>query len=596
MRNLKYFEKLDNVDSLISLSNATGYEQTFVEISNYFDNPHIIKYFFEKIDAERWVDAILNSEFIKKYRSGKIEVIDNNQFDWFFMSYLLKVADKVPNQVSDYLKSIAAIDDVRLHERTIEVMLRLPCNIAADLVHNEIEWCKTKDNLYGLYPEFAGKLILHIQECNEEVAFNLIKGILKVDGITREVGKPGAENYYKTTDIKAKFSDWEYQSILNKYISNFVLRSENNIQNLNYLFVLLTNVLSLEKDDPQNDYSWVWRSSFDDNDQTRHISGIKEYLLITIRDLCIDLINQDSERFNEIYQSLRNYEWTILKRLSIYLSVKFPAINLDLTKELIINTELYESSRTRNEYSLLLGSAFGIVDQDARNAVYNWIENGIDLDNYVKRYKEHEGFDPDEEKIEDYKSYWKKNRLHLIRNHLKGEWLELYESLVKEKGVPDHPEYSSYTTSWVGPTSPMSVDEINELDVDKLIQELREWKPSGGSRDPSPEGLSRKFSEAIKTNINKYKHLASLFIGLSPTYIRGMFQGFRDNISSLDDQSWSEIFKLSEWVLDQDYEIEIEQDIDSDEDPGWSWCRKTIASLLDAGLKKGESQIPIDLK
>ena len=203
-------------------------------------------------------------------------------------------------------------------------------------------------------------------------------------------------------------------------------------------------------------------------------------MLITLRDICIDLIHKDNDRFNEIIQILNHYEWTILKRLSIYLSVKFPKINFELTKELISNTGLYESNRTRNEYSLLLNSAFNLVGDEVQNTVYRWIDNGVDMDSYISRYKEHKGIEPNEEKIEDYKSYWKKNRLHLIRKDLKGDRKELYKSLVDEKGVPDHPEYSSYTTSWVGPTSPMTVDEINELDIELLIKKLKECLEQGG--------------------------------------------------------------------------------------------------------------------
>ena len=596
MKSMRFFEKLDHIDDLISSGDEHGYKQAFKMIASYLDDIFVCQYFFEKIEDDGWVDVIINSDFIKNYRLGKMPELENNQFDWFFMSYLLKVANKNSTQASVYLNTIAIIDNERLHERMIEVMLRLPCDIAADLAQNEITWCQTKENLYGLYPEFVGKLILHIQECNEGAAFELIKELLKVDVVTRETGKKGTDSYYKNIDVKAKYSDWEYQSILNKYISKFVLTSKNNIQVLKYLFEQLSNVLGLEKDDPANDYSWVWRNTLEDNEQTRHISGIKEYLLVSLRDICINLIKEDSGRFNEIIQILNNYEWTIFKRLSIYLCVKFPKIDLDLTKQLISNTELYESSRTRNEYSLLLDSAFGLVSQDVQNTVYNWIENGIDLDNYVNRYKEHEGAQPSEEEINDYKSYWKKTRLHLIRNYLEGDKLAEYHALVEEKGVPDHPEYSSYKTSWVGPTSPITVDEINELDIKKLVLELKEWKPSGKSMDPSPEGLSRNLSEAIKINIDKYKHSASSFKGLPPTYIRGMIQGLRDSISKLDDQSWSDIIVLSEWVLTQEYDIETEIDDDSDEDPGWSWCRKSIASLLGAGFKKGDGQIPITLK
>jgi len=596
MNDLRFFEKLDQIDALISSVDEHGYNLVFTQISEYLENLYICQYFFEKIEDDGWVDVIINSEFIKKYRLGQYSSLEDNQFDWFFMSYLIKVANKTQEQVSAYLKSIIALDDERLHERMIEVMMLLPCDIAADLAQNEVKWCRSKENIYGLYPRFAGKLILYIQECNGEVAFELIKELLKVDVVIREVGEPDTESYYKNIDVEAKYSDWEYQSILNKYISKYVINSNNKVQFLEYLFEHFSNVLSLENEDSKNDYSWIWRNTLEDNEQTRHISGIKEYLLVFIRDICIDLIKKDNSLFKEIIQKLNEYEWTIFKRLAIYLDVKFPDFDLEMTRQLLANTDLYESSRTRNEHSLLLDSAFGLVGEEVQNTILNWIENGADLQDYINRYMEHKGIQPSNEEIEDYKIHWKKTRLHLIRNHLEGKKLAEYHALIEEKGEPDHPEYSSYTTSWVGPTSPMTVEEIINLEISELVNELRKWKSSRKSMDPSPEGLSRNLSEAIKTNIDKFKHVASEFKGLPSTYIRGVFQGFRDNVSNLDRQSWPEIIDLSEWVLSQDYDIESEKDNDSDEDPGWSWCRKSIASLLDAGLKKGKGQVPFILK
>lgn len=596
MSNLKFFEKIDYIDGVVNSTESIGVDKAFQRITGYLDNPFICQYFFENIENEEWVDVIINSEFLEKYRSGEIPELIGNQFDWFFMGYLLKVAKNTPEPASTYIKSVITIDDERIHQRMIEVMLKLPCDISSDLATREIEWSKSKDDLFGLYPEFAGKLILHIQECNESVAFNFVREILKVDAVTRESGKTGSDSYYKSIDIKARYSDWEYQSVLNKYISKFVLNSTNCIKYIGYLFEHFSNVLSLEKEDPANDYSWVWRNTLEDNEQTRHISGIKEYLLVFLRDLSIDLIKGENRHFQEIVEELNKYEWTIFKRLSMYMSIKFPEINLGLTEELINDTGLYENSRTRNEYSLLLDSAFSLVSNDVQNIVYTWIEHGVDLEHYINRYKEHEGTPPSDEQIEDYKDYWKKTRLHLIRKHLEGDKLAEYEALIQEKGEPDHPEYSSYTTSWVGPTSPLSVEEINQLDIKDLVAYLKNWKPGGKSMDPSPEGLSRKLSEAIKADIDRYKHSASLFKELPPTYVRGLFQGFRDNFSSLDPQSWPGILDLSEWVLSLGYDTQPEQDTDSDEDQGWSYCRQTISSLLDSGLQKGDGQIPINSK
>ena len=595
MTKSRFFEKLDLVDSLINSVGNSSYDDAFEKISAYFDNPYICQYFFEQVEDEKWLDSIITSEFIKKYRSGEIRTLLNNQFDWLFMGYLLRVTGHIAELASSYIKSIIYLDDEWLHQRMIEVMLRLPCNISADLAIAEIEWCRAKDNLFGSYPDFAGKLILHVQQCNESVAFDFIREILKVDLVTRESGESDG-NSYKNNDVKARYSDWRYKEVLNKYISKFVLNSNNCLQYIGYFFEQLSNVLSLERDYTENDYSWIWRNTLEDNEQTRHIGSIKEHLLVFLRDLSINLIRGDNNRFQAVVQELNKYEWTIFKRLSMYMSVKFPEIDLDLTERLICNTSLYENSHTRNEYSLLLDSAFNIVSKDAQNTVYAWIEDGVDLDGYINWFKKHKGVIPSEEEINDYKDYWKKTRLYLIRNYLEGQKLKEYKALIEEKGEPDHPEYSSYTTTWVGPTSPLSVDEIKQLDIEDLVIKLKEWKPSGESMAPSPEGLSRQLSEAIKTDIDRYGHSASLFIGLPPTYIRGLIQGFRDNISNLDHESWPEIIQLSEWVLSQENDSGAEYDADSEEDPGWSWCRRTIASLLDAGLGKGDGQLPIDLK
>lgn len=596
MTNLRFFEKLDFVDNLINSADHTSFSGAFKQISDHLDDQFICQYFLEKIDSEQWAEAILNSDFIKEAKSKKIPSLKNNQFDWLFLGYILKIADRVPELASSYLKSIISIDDELLHERIIEVMLKLPCDTSANLVKSEIKWLQSKDELYSLYPEFVGKLILHIQDCNESIAFEFIREIIKVDAVIRESGTPGSETYYKSIDIKARYSDWEYQSVLNKYIRTFILNSDNSLQYLELLFDHMSTVLHLERVDPENDYSWVWRNTFEDNEQTRHISGIKEHLLVFLRDLSISLIKEDMINFQRIIHSLEKHKWTVLKRLSMYMSVKFPEINLDITEKLISNTTLYESSRTRNEYSLLLDSAFNLVSEDVQNKVYTWIDEEVDIEHYIQRYNAHNGVIPSEEKINDYKDHWKKTRLYLIRNHLKGEKLTEYQALIKEQGEPNHPEYSSYTTSWVGPTSPMTVNEIKELKVSDLILKLKEWKPSGKSMAPSPEGLSRNLSEAIKTNTNKYKYSASLFKNLPPTYIDGVFQGFRDNLTCLDPDSWPSIIDLSEWVLSQKDDTRTEQGINSDKDLRWAWCRKTIASLINSGLKKGQGQIPIELK
>ena len=571
MSELKFFEQLDLIDRIIESVDDSGYVVAFANVTAYLDNLPVCRHFFEKIEDDSWLEVILDSGFIEECGAGRYPALADNQSDWYFLGYVLKVAATKPDQAYGYLKSIVTLDDERLRHRMIEVAERLPCEYAADYIKEELKWCEARERLDGLYPDLSGKLALHVQSCNEDAAFRLIKEILKVNAHTREVGEPGTDSYSRSVDVEARFSDWGYESFLENYVETFVLSSSDSVHYLFYFFDYMVNVLRLENRSPESDYSWIWRNTLEDNEQTRHVSGIKEYLLVLIRDVSITLIKEDNERFRSIVERLNEYDWSILRRLSIYLSAKFPDIDPSRTKQLVESTYLYEDSSTRNEYSLLLASAFNLVDQAAQETVYDWIDSGADIDNYAQRYRDHYGREPDADDLLDYRSYWKKTRLHLIRKFLDEDRLAEYHDLIEEKGAPEHPEYSSYTTTWVGPTSPLSVDQINELEICDLVAMLREWSAPRDPMGPSQEGLSRELSEAVKSDIERYKYSAELFKDLVPTYVRGVLQGFRDSISALDGPSWPHIFELSEWAMLQRDEVEAQNTLDDyeDRDVGW---------------------------
>jgi hypothetical protein len=598
MSGLKYFEKLDKIDSLLQLTSELGYREVFRLASFYLGDPHICRYFFEVIIDEEWVDVVTDSEFFIEYRSGSLPSIGKYQIDWYYLGFLLKVCDKKPSQVSNYLETIASLDDERLRSRIIEVMLLLPCGIAAKLIGNEVKWCRKKDSLFSLYPEYAGKLVLHVQNCDEEGSFELMKELLVVNSIVKDVGDFAGTSFGRTVVSKAKFSDWEYQALLTKYLSRFVSRCKNYRPVLEHMCAVLSEILAFDigKSDFENDYSWVWRNTLEDNEQTRYVSGVKEYILVSLRDIVIGLIKEEKSRFREILSILSELKFTIFQRLSIYLFVKFPDLDIAMTQNFIMNTDLYDNYRTRNEYSLLLDSAFGIVNDVSRQVVFDWIARGPDITQLKASELERNGEMPSEEEVQERIEYWQKNRLHLIRKFLSGDWLEKYNSLVAASGTPEHPEYSTYTTSWIGPESPRTLQELGDMSVEEIVGYFGRWKSSGKLSEASPEGLSRIFTETVIADIEKYKHSASLFKELPPTYVRGMLQGLRDGVKSLDAESWSGIVDLSNWVLSQVNVVELESDDDLEEDSGWSLCRKTIASLLREGFKKSENQIPLELR
>lgn len=600
MSELKFFEQIARIDQLLETADAQGYEETFLEISKFFNNIHICRYFFEHISEKGWFSAVVGSDYFESLLSQlkKAQTDFVPSYEWcfinYFMKYLERVAYEIPEETFVFLEKISFLHDERLREQIVSVVLKLPKDIGASLAANEIDWLKSRTSVVGLYSDYAGKLMLHIQDRDENISLELFQSLLEVKEIATNTKSSALA---PKSEISTKFSDWDFQTLLEKYITKYILNSSNYEPAFRCLCDVFDQALELERTDSQEDYSWIWRNTLIDNEQTKYSTGIKEHLLVCIRDTSLELIRQEESGFDAIQKVFSGYKWTIFKRLSIFLSVNFPKLDISLTERLIKETELYEDNRTKNEYSLLLKSAFGFVKEDCRQVIFDWINTGFDRNEFEAHITELTGTPPSEREVSSASKNWQKNRLYLIKDYLDAEWQDKYNALVNDEGEPEHPEYSSYTTSWVGPTSPKTTSELSSLTVEELVQFLKEWKPSGGSFDATPEGLGRSLSSVLDTNINNYKHSIESFIGLPPTYIRAIFQALRDNAEQLDHESWRQIFSLIEYTHQFEGEVQTHNEIDEfDEDKNWVTCQKTIASLLNSGLKKGAGQIPMQLR
>lgn len=557
-----------------------------------------VEYFFSKLNRPDWIEPL----FDKKLFNDPPEPILDGKYittpGWPISQYLVRMSDKAPDIVSDVIAKIPETDNERIHQDYVQAALNMPPEYAVIIAKLESRWIKKTSYFYILYPEHIGKLVSYLVDNSQaDIAFVLAKNLLSLKQETKDFGEPGSNHHFIDTEVIPKFSQWFYIKILEDNIPSLVNHATTNYQTLKLLCSLLKQALD-KGEDKNDDYSYIWRPFIGGISQNSRRYEIRDSLLVAVRDAAVAIVNADKSKLRDIIDIVMSFESVIYERIVFYILSEFPTDSPDLTSQYLTSKELFLKRQLRVEYACLARSGYQYLLDADKSEVMSWIDEGPDLDEYSAWYRENHNEEPPKELLVSHKKIWQRDRLDQFKDYLDAAWTDYYQSLIAEFGAPDSPEYLyKHSTSWVGPTSPMTVDEINEQDVDALVQSLKEWQPSGESMDHSSEGLSRNLSEAIKTKIDKFKHSAFLFKDLPPTYVRGVFQGFRDNHSKLDEHSWPGIIDLSEWVLSQDYDTEAEQEVrGSDEDPGWSWCRKAVASLLDSGLKKGEGQIPIDLK
>src|SRR5262249_13309168 len=128
---------------------------------------------------------------------------------------------------------------------------------------------------------------------------------------------------------------------------------------------------------------------------------------------------------------------------------------------------------------------------------------------------------------------WQRDWLSFVVEHLSADWKVRYESLISDVGPPEHPEFPSYmTSSWIGPTSPRTADDLGSMAPDELARYLREWQPQGGFMDATREGLGIAFSRLVEATPATYADESLKLKGLSPIYLASHARGLSEALKN----------------------------------------------------------------
>lgn len=412
--------------------------------------------------------------------------------------------------------------------------------------------------------------------------------------------------YYPEPQVKC--DRWEYEQILKKNIPSLVMAG--GIPAFEWLCKLLSTAIRLSRrhdEDPEKpvrDYSYIWRPAIEEHEQN-HKHDIKDALIDVVRDAAEQMIDRNQKNLILIGKILDNKEslpWPIFRRTAMHIM----RVNKNATKSMISRYLAKKRYLTypeyRHEYHLLAEAKFGMLSPKEQSSVLNWAMQGEvgRKKRLIEWYQENRQRDPSPEEIEDGVKSWLVEELAPFKQYLRGNLKKRYEDAVMSKGEADHPEFPSYSTSWVGPTSPKTSKELSEWSVQALLDYLRTWQPSGESMSDSRDGLADAIANAVGEKPEKYAGHCDQFYQLHPQlhpkYIRGFIEGFHGAARNNKYFPWAPVLSLSEWVVSQDREFSTEiiaQEIgDGREETSWAWTRKRIANLIEAGLKKTEFEIP----
>lgn len=556
-------------------------------------------YFFDRLENPEWVAALFEGGFFASppdpAPGGETGYVHFPP--WPEGRYLVRMAPLSPTSVAKALIQLGQRGNPAVTRHLLEAASALPDDHLPPLAANVIQWVGAP------YPEDfadeavqASRRLLQMGELDRGVEAAAVFLEVQSDPRLAEKAASGDSPLRAQPEAAGRVTDWEYERALGSLVEPLV--DHAGMAGLGLISNLLDNALRLSRWDGEGEehsYDYIWRPAIEDHAQNSD-TGIASLLISALRDAAARHASRGGLALEEAIYELES--GSVLHRRIALHTLALADAGSPLVTARVGDRRLFDDQRLKHEYATLLRRRFADAEPTAQQAVLRWIEEGPDLADYRERHIQFGGEAPSDEAVENYQLSWQRDWYSFIADHLEGTLAARYRALVTELGDAEHPDFLSWSSSWMGPESPLNRDELLNHGIDEAIEYLRSWRPEDESArhfGPSMEGLGRLFSEVVKERAAEFAAAATRLTDLDPTYIRSFFSGLETTLREGGLFDWGPPIALAAFAVAQPFESD-EEVPDRDRDPGWRWCRREVGSLLRSGFADRENRIPFHLR
>jgi hypothetical protein len=547
--------------------------------------------FFRKVKGLRWFDPLATRDYFKPEKNPKPVPAKEEGYvtipSWYVTDYLVKTAPELTDvknrkyaekflqvlvDTTTYAKK-NEISNYRTWWQFAEIISQIPHNsITIESIDIIDYWLDDKYER-GLVAQVIGENWLPslLQE-NDAHALKLAKRIIeilyKVIFNEREYGEKGKQ------EASLRFEYYDAQKIAE---GTSKLAGEKLGQEVIQIFdTFLINVLDRLKSDL---WSSLWQPAIEDHEQNKHYEDAENILIKAYRDAIDGYIRINPIDASKYVKNMMLSEYQTIQRLAIHEISRNYHLFIDIV-DLILD-EKYLASNYRHEMWHFLNQNYPRFSGRQKEKI-------LELISCINRHNDKGEYHAGATAYN--KSIW----LSAIKQHGDKE-ADLYaESTEIAKTEPDHPDFSSYTSvgRW-GRKSPKTIEELQVLPINELVQELENYKDPGGFDEPNLEGLVEVFKQLVKTEPLKFYLNLYKFINLDLAYIYEIIEAYRELWEEKAKFPWDEIWKkLLEFCLGV-----IQQDIFWNPENATQrrsfianryWIVSSIGRLIEAGTKSDD--------
>ncbi len=577
-------------------------------------------YFFGHAADKIWFKPLKDSGYFKNPPKAEDDIEGQRRSYWWPpLLYLIRVYDKIPDEVLNVVETLPVSDNSRVLEGIVdivlkankpEVTLRLKDHILAYVDH--ASW--DRDRLVGLLKMpflFSGELT----DFSESLLLKIVE--YRPDPQTREkqlLRKSDKDAWGTSLEPQPKFDSWVYQEVLRDGV--YPLAEKEPYQVARIMIDATTSLLRLRAHDEDRassngqDLSEIWCPRLDE--VTRSYGDEKQMLVKTLTDACEKVYEASPEMIEPLDQALRNSQWLLFKRLRQHLYANFPTKQvLPWIREFILGHEGYNNRDIHYEMQQMIRNAclkfdHKLLSKDELSAIVKSIKSGPPQ----AEFREWLGADYTDEKYQQRRHYFHRKQLRPFEPILIGEDAEYYQELsneFKDDSLEDdsYAPYGEVKSGSVSEKSPIDAAGLASKSDEELLRFINEWDKCEYLHDDDFTEITfnalahvfRKiFTEEIIPNADRLNFWIENRDRIGrPVYVRSIVEAIKSHVKGGNYEQLDRYFDFCGWVLTHSEDAmsgDIRPQEESMENPDWSSSRRAVGDFIEACLSEDHGVPP----
>jgi len=477
---------------------------------------HQQSFFFERLHNPKVLDLLLDIGALTKAPAPYLEAGKTIYPTWPVTLYLKNIAPKSPERVTDVLQSVQT-DNQRAIFELLNVAVALPSMLQARLVPTLISWLD-RPHIEWMTYGYLDLIQSLFRGGQIDASLALARRVFKL--LPRDALHI-PELDYRSTDAVAEMGDVTFDHAIETFLHEALKVAPK--ETISLLADLLTEALSIEGQGA--DYSWIWAREID-----QHLigSGAKETLAYRVLQALRTTVMDGGLKLSDAMQLLQNRPEPVFLRMALI--VVRDSGDLELARRAIARTDFMAKTEIQRERDQLLEVYYARLTQREQGDVRARIRAAIRSHAQLRTVFESEAADSDiAERIAVAQRHELLERLKPISPYLTGDEAGEYAALKDEFKTEE--EFPQHGAVWVGPTSPRTRIELEEMSVDGIFDYVEEWRPTRGQFVPSPAGLGRELEPIVEKRMSHFLDRVDRILKLPPVYVWHVINALRKHVA-----------------------------------------------------------------